>query len=192
MIVLEKDVNQMDGTKRDSAGPGQYDIPMSWEKNVISWNKVKDENDQKYNEIKSRKNISPLTQLEKDYLINSQRETRISRTNNSNDTFTYKSKAKTEINYNPAHNPRSRIFNFHMNFRYDKQKNLAEKKDEFDQIFEGTPGPGYYSPETQYEKNINFSSMALVSRYSQLESSALLISSYNITSSTNIFNFLSA
>ena len=160
MIVLEKDVNQMDGTKRDSAGPGQYDIPISWEKNVINWNKTKDENDEKYKEIKSRKNLSPLTQLEKDYLINTQRETRISRTNNINDTSTstYKSKAKTEINYNPIPNPRSRIFNFHMNFRYDKQKNLAEKKDEFDQIFEGTPGPGYYSPETQYEKNINFSS----------------------------------
>ena len=37
MIIAEKDINQMDGTKRDSAGPGQYDIPMSWDKNIINW-----------------------------------------------------------------------------------------------------------------------------------------------------------
>jgi len=153
MIIVEKDVNQMDGTKKDSAGPGQYDIPISWEKNIIDWKKMKDENDEKYNEIKSRKNLSPLTQLEKDYLINSQKEARIN--TNTNNIYSYKTKARTETNYSPITNPRSRIFNFIMNMRYDKQKIFAEKKDDVDPIFDGTPGPGYYSPETQYEKNSN-------------------------------------
>ena len=156
MIVVEKDKNQMDGTKRDSAGPGQYDIPISWEKNIINWKKTKDEKDEKYNSIKSRKNLSPLTQLEKDYLTNSQRETK-TRTTTNTDSYSYKSKTKTEINYTPISNPSSRIFNFIMNFRYDKQRNIAEKRDDIDPIFEGTPGPGYYSPETQYEKSYNFS-----------------------------------
>ena len=154
MIIVEKDVNQMDGTKKDSAGPGQYDIPISWEKNIIDWKKTKDEKDEKYNEIKSRKNLSPLTQLEKDYLINSQKESRIN--TNTTNIYSYKTKARTETNYSPITNPRSRIFNFIMNMRYDKQKILAEKKDDVDPIFDGTPGPGYYSPETQYENNSNF------------------------------------
>ena len=154
MIIVEKDINQMDGTKKDSAGPGQYDIPISWEKNIIDWKKMKDENDEKYNEIKSRKNLSPLTQLEKDYLINSQKEARIN--TNTNNIYSYKTKARTETNYSPITNPRSRIFNFIMNMRYDKQKIFAEKKDDVDPIFDGTPGPGYYSPETQYEKNSNY------------------------------------
>ena len=154
MIIVEKDVNQMDGTKKDSAGPGQYDIPISWEKNIIDWKKTKDEKDEKYNEIKSRKNLSPLTQLEKDYLINSQKESRIN--TNTTNIYSYKTKARTETNYSPITNPRCRIFNFIMNMRYDKQKILAEKKDDVDPIFDGTPGPGYYSPETQYENNSNF------------------------------------
>ena len=157
MIVVEKDINQMDGTIHDSAGPGQYDIPMSWEKNIISWKNTKDEKDEKYKEIKSRKNISPLTQLEKDFLTNTQRQTK-NKKNNNNDTYSYKIKTKTDVNYSPINNPRSRIFNFYMNFRYDKHKNIAEKKDDLDQIFEASPGPGYYSPETRYEKNINYSS----------------------------------
>ena len=154
MIVVEKDINQMDGTKRDSAGPGHYDIPMSWDKNIINWKNTKDEKDEKYKDIKSRKNLSPLTQLEKDYLTNSQRETK--NKNYANDTYGYKSKTKTEINYSPTNYTRSRLFNFFMNLRYDKHRNMAEKKDDMDQIFKDTPGPGYYSPDSQNEKNINY------------------------------------
>ena len=152
MIVGEKDINQMDGTKRDSAGPGQYDLPMNWDKNVINWKKMKDEKNEKYNEIKSRKNISLLTQLEQDFMTNSQRETKTK--TNSIESYGYKSKTKTEIS-SPISNPRSRIFNFIMNSRYDKHKNLPDKNDVISQVFQGTPGPGYYSPEAHYEKSNN-------------------------------------
>ena len=156
IIFIEKSLNQFDGTKRDSAGPGQYDIPISWEKNIISWKKMKDENDIKYNEIKSRKNISPLTELEKDYLINSQRDkNKYFNDNTINTNYSYKTKTKTDTNYTPVSNPRTRIFNFMMNNRYEKQKTIAEKKENIDPIFDSTPGPGYYSPDTIYEKNIN-------------------------------------
>ena len=153
MIIVEKDINQFDGTKRDSVGPGQYDIPINWDKNIINWKKTKDEKDEKYNEIKSRKNLSPLTELEKDYLINSQRDAR--KNINDNTYYTYKTKTKTDTNYTPVTNPRTRIFNFIMNNRYDKARAIAEKKDNYDPIFDGTPGPGYYSPDTLYDKNIN-------------------------------------
>ena len=114
---------------------------------------MKDENDFKYNEIKYRKNLSPLTELERDYLMNSQRDNY--KDINDNTNYTYKTKTKTDTNYTPVSNPRTRIFNFFLNNRYEKQKSIAEKKESFDPIFEGTPGPGYYSPDTVYEKNIN-------------------------------------
>ena len=163
MIIAEKDINQMDGTKRDSAGPGQYDIPMSWDKNIINWKNTKDEKNEKYKEIKSRKNLSPLTQLEKDYLTNSQRETK--------NNYNYRSKTKTEINYSPSNYTRSRLFNFFMNLRYDKHRNIAEKKDDMDQLFKDTPGPGYYSPESLNEKNINFSSYGFNSNIPRFKTS---------------------
>ena len=94
-----------------------------------------------------------MTELEKDYLINSQRDTR--KNINDNTYYTYKTKTKTDTNYTPVTNPRTRIFNFIMNNRYDKQRLIAEKKDNIDPIFDGTPGPGYYSPENLYDKNIN-------------------------------------
>ena len=147
MITYNKDKFQMDGTIKDSAGPGQYDIPISWEKNVLYWDKMKDEKDEKYNIIKSRKNISPLTQLEQDYLINTKKEYNNLKNEDGNYTNNIKMKTKTEINYSPNNNPRTRIFNYLMNLRYDKMKSMAEKKDNFDDlIFDGTPGPGYYSP----------------------------------------------
>ena len=160
IIFIEKSLNQFDGTKNDSAGPGQYDIPISWEKNIIDWKKMKDENDIKYTEIKSRKNLSPLTELEKDYLINSQRDNNKNINDNTNYTNnTYKTRTKTDTNYTPNSNPRTRIFNFIMNNRYEKHKIIAEKKESIDPIFEGTPGPGYYSPDTVSEKNININNI---------------------------------
>ena len=153
IIFVEKSSNQFDGTKYDSAGPGQYDIPISWEKNIIDWKKMKDETDMKYNEIKSRKNLSPLTELERDYLMNSQRDNY--KNINDDTNYTYKTRTKTDTNYTQVSNPRTRIFNFIMNNRYEKQKAIAEKKESIDPIFEGTPGPGYYSPDTVYEKNNN-------------------------------------
>ena len=156
MITQEKDINQMDGTINDSAGPGQYNIPISWDKNIIDWKKTRNDNDEKYDIIKSRKNLSPLSQLEKDCLMNTQKVKKLYN-ENSNGIYPYKIKTKTEINNSSPlskTNPRSKIFNYFMNNRYDKQKSICErKKEELDPIFSTSPGPGYYYPDTQYETN---------------------------------------
>ena len=156
MITQEKDINQMDGTINDSAGPGQYNIPISWDKNIIDWKKTRNDNDEKYDIIKSRKNLSPLSQLEKDCLMNTQKGKKLYNENN-NGIYPYKIKTKTEINNSSPlskTNPRSKIFNYFMNNRYDKQKSICErKKEELDPIFSTSPGPGYYYPDTQYETN---------------------------------------
>ena len=156
MITQEKDINQMDGTINDSAGPGQYNIPISWDKNIIDWKKTRNDNDEKYDIIKSRKNLSPLSQLEKDCLMNTQKGKKLNNENN-NGIYQYKIKTKTEINNSSPlskTNPRSKIFNYFMNNRYDKQKSICErKKEELDPIFSTSPGPGYYYPDTQYETN---------------------------------------
>ena len=156
MITQEKDINQMDGTINDSAGPGQYNIPISWDKNIIDWKKTRNDNDEKYDIIKSRKNLSPLSQLEKDCLMNTQKGKKLNSENN-NGIYQYKIKTKTEINNSSPlskTNPRSKIFNYFMNNRYDKQKSICErKKEELDPIFSTSPGPGYYYPDTQYETN---------------------------------------
>ena len=141
MIINNKESNYMSGNKNDSVGPGQYNIQLNWEKNILSWQKMKDENDEKYNIIKERKNLSPLTQLEKDYLMNSQRK-----------GTKFISKSKTG-NYNA----KTKLFNIFLNNRYDKIKNVNEKKDYDDFLFDGTPGPGYYSPHNTYFQSENFS-----------------------------------
>ena len=56
----------MTGNKHDSVGAGQYNLHLGkkWEMIMMK----------KYNLIKARKNLLPLTQLEKDYLLNSQKQ----------------------------------------------------------------------------------------------------------------------
>jgi hypothetical protein len=143
MIINNNESNYMSGNKNDSAGPGQYNIQLNWEKNILSWQKMKDEKDEKYNIIKERKNLSPLTQLEKDYLMNSQRR---------NHDTKFISKTKTG-NYNA----KAKLFNIFLNNRYDKLKNVNEKKDYDDFLFYGSPGPGYYSPHNTYFQSENYS-----------------------------------
>jgi hypothetical protein len=143
MIINNNESNYMSGNKNDSAGPGQYNIQLNWEKNILSWQKMKDEKDEKYNIIKERKNLSPLTQLEKDYLMNSQRR---------NHDTKFISKTKTG-NYNA----KAKLFNIFLNNRYDKLKNVNEKKDYDDFLFDGSPGPGYYSPHNTYFQSENYS-----------------------------------
>ena len=143
MIINNNESNYMSGNKNDSAGPGQYNIQINWEKNFLSWQKMKDEKDEKYNIIKERKNLSPLTQLEKDYLMNSQRR---------NDNTKFISKTKT-ANYNA----KAKLFNIFLNNRYDKLKNVNEKKEYDDFLFDGSPGPGYYSPHNTYFQSENYS-----------------------------------
>ena len=134
MIINNKDAEKINGNKNDSVGPGQYNIESKWEKNFISWEKMRNDNDEKYNAIKARKNLSPLTQLEKEYLTNLQRHPI--------------SKARTENN--SLYNAKTKIFNYFMNNRYDKARNVNEKKESNDFLLEGMPGPGYYSPEANY------------------------------------------
>ena len=141
MIINNKESNFISGNKNDSVGPGQYNIQSNWEKNILSWEKMKDENDEKYNMIKARKNLSPLTQLEKDFLMNSQRKN-------------YNNISKTKIeNYNA----KSKLFNHFLNLRYDKMKKVNDKKEYDDFLFDGSPGPGYYSPYNTYFQSENYS-----------------------------------
>ena len=141
MIINNKESNFISGNKNDSVGPGQYNIQSNWEKNILSWEKMKDENDEKYNMIKARKNLSPLTQLEKDFLMNSQRKN-------------YNNISKTKIeNYNA----KSKLFNHFLNLRYDKMKKVNDKKEYDDFLFDGSPGPGYYNPYNTYFQSENYS-----------------------------------
>ena len=142
MIINNK--SNLNGTKNESIGPGQYNIQLNWEKNIIPWEKMRNEDDDKYKLIKERKNLSPLTQLEKDYLLNSQRQ---------KSKIIPKSKTENNSKYN---NSKSKIFNYFMNLRYDKIRNIKEKKENEDLVFTGNPGPGYYSPENQYSQSENY------------------------------------
>ena len=103
---------------------------------------MRNNNNEKYESIKKRKTLSSLTQLEKDYLMNSQRQ---------------KTKIILKTENNSRYNPKSELFNYFMNLRYDKVKNIYEKKDYDDFLFEGSPVPGYYSPENNYTQSDNFS-----------------------------------
>ena len=140
-IIINNEFSH-NGTQNDSVGPGQYNIQSNWEKNIISWEKMRNDNDEKYNAIKERKNLSPLTQLEKDYLMNSQKQ---------------KSKIIPKTENNSRYNSKSKLFNYFINLRYDKVKKIQEKKDYDDFLFEGDPGPGYYSPDSNISQTDNFS-----------------------------------
>ena len=128
-------------------GPGYYNIIDKKKDNGISWSKTRDEKNPKYNLIKYKKNLKPLTELEQDYLENK---------NNLDN----KSKTMSNIKKPKEKNP---IFSYIMNRRYNMIKNMKNKIDaEKELIFETTPGPGYYAPdndkifyETQNVKNSN-------------------------------------
>ena len=143
-LIMNNNENNMSGNKNDSVGPGQYNLQLNWDKNFLSWEKMRNDNDEKYNIIKARKNLSPLAQLEKDYLLNSQRQ-----------KYKIIPKTKTENNsrYN---NSKSKLYNYFMNLRYDKIKKIDNKKEFNDFIFDGNPGPGYYSPEKDYSQSENY------------------------------------
>ena len=141
-LIMNKKENNMSGIKNDSIGPGQYNLQLNWDKNFLSWEKMRNDNDEKYNIIKARKNLSPLAQLEKDYLLNSQRQ-----------KFKITSKTKTENN--SRYNSKSKLYNYFMNLRYDKIKKIDDKKEFNNFIFAGNPGPGYYSPEKDYSQSDN-------------------------------------
>ena len=144
MIVSNNEDKNIDG-KNDSVGPGTYNIQSNWEKNFLSWEKMRNDNDEKYNAIKAKKNLSPLSQLEKDYLINLQRKKNVYQ------------KSKTRTENNSLYNAKSKLFNYFMNLRYDKVKNVNDKKEYNDFLLEGMPGPGYYSPDTNFSELNNSS-----------------------------------
>lgn len=138
IIISSKEFNYLSGEKDNSVGPGDYNIQSNWEKNAIPWIRTKDDKDEKYNFIRERKNLLPITQLEKDYLANNERN-----------KFRLISKPRTENN---SLNSKAKLFNYIMNLRYDKVRKINEKKDSDDFIFEGSPGPGYYSPENNFSQ----------------------------------------
>ena len=114
-------------------GPGYYNIFDKKRNNGINWSKTRDEKNPKYNLIKYKKNLQPLTELELDYLENK-------------NNFDNKSKTMSKINKQKEKNP---IFKYFMNRRYNMIKNMKNKIDsEKELIFETTPGPGYYAPDS--------------------------------------------
>ena len=114
-------------------GPGYYNINLKNKDNAINWSKTRDEKNPKYNLIKYKKNLQPLTELEQDYLDNKLLENK------------KKSLSNTNINKKNEKNP---IFKYIMNRRYNMIKKLKNKLEaQKDLIFETTPGPGYYAPE---------------------------------------------
>ena len=134
MVTLENEVNYLSGEKNNSVGPGDYDLELNWEKNFINWAKTQDDKDEKYNVIKARKNLPLLTQLEKEFLMNSQ--------NN-------KPKDVTKSN------TKKRIFNS-LNNRYDKIK-LFNKEKTMNELFNESPGPGYYNIDNNADLLHNYS-----------------------------------
>ena len=134
MVTLENEVNYLSGEKNNSVGPGDYDLELNWKKNFINWAKTQDDKDEKYNVIKARKNSPLLTQLEKEFLMNSQ--------NN---------KPKDEA----KNNQKKRIFNS-LNNRYDKIK-LLNKEKTMNELFNETPGPGYYNLDNNTDLLNNYS-----------------------------------
>ena len=122
--------------KKEEIGPGKYDIIESWDKNIINWSKTKNDQDPKYEIIKTQKNLIPITQLEQDYIDNIKKNTK------STLSTKYSKTTENIKNKNP-------VFNFILNLRYNKTKELNQKKEkQRDFIFETTPGPGYYSPDS--------------------------------------------
>ena len=134
MVTLENEVNYLSGEKNNSVGPGDYDLELNWKKNFINWAKTQDDKDEKYNVIKARKNSPLLTQLEKEFLMNSQ--------NNKPKDAAKKKKKK-------------RIFNS-LNNRYDKIK-LLNKEKTMNELFNETPGPGYYNLDNNTDLLNNYS-----------------------------------
>lgn len=125
-----------------SIGPGYYNIDIKKKEHGINWSKTRDEKNPKYNIIKYKKSLKPLTELEQDYIENKKMR------DNKNKTMPNRKK-----------NGKQPIFNYMMNRRYNmikKMKNKMESEKEL--IFETTPGPGYYAPDIDkifYETQIN-------------------------------------
>ena len=125
-------------------GPGYYNISFKKKEKGINWSKTRDENNPKYNLIRYKKNLQPLTELEQDYLENKK--------NSDN-----KSKTMSNMSKQSKQNEKSQIFKYIMNRRYNMIRNMKNKIElEKDLIFESTPGPGYYAPDSDkifYETN---------------------------------------
>ena len=121
------------GEKNESLiGPGYYNISEKKKQNGINWSKTRDENNPKYNLIKYKKNLQPLTELEQDYLENQK----------------YLDNKSKEVSNKGKKKEKNPIFNYFMNRRYKMIRNMKNKLEaEKELIFETTPGPGYYSPD---------------------------------------------
>ena len=111
-------------------GPGTYDINLKKKENGINWSRTTDENDPKYNLIEFRKHLTPLTELELNYINNKITSNQIPKQ--------IKNK-KFEKNA---------IFKYQMSRRHNMINTIKEKLNtEKDLIFDAEPGPGYYAQD---------------------------------------------
>ena len=113
-------------------GPGYYNISYKKKENGINWSKTRDDKNPKYNLLKFRKNLNPLTELEKDYLKNKEK-------------IDNKSKTTTSL---IKKNQKDEMFKYLINQRKNivkKIRNKIESGKFF--IFDTTPGPGYYESD---------------------------------------------
>ena len=173
-LLLNNSYEKNNLDKKDPIGPGKYDLSQSWDKNIIDWSKMKDEQDPKYEIIKSQKNLIPLTELEQDYIDNKEKNTKI------NISSKY---SKTTENTN--NNNKNKIFNYILNLRYSKAKELNEKKEkERDFIFESTPGPGYYAPDSNCPED-NFFTNRNTLGFSSFESKSPRFKTSSLSKSNN-------
>ena len=112
-------------------GPGYYNISFKNKETGINWSKTRDENNPKYNLLKYKKNLKPLTELEKDFL-------------ESKKNFEEKSNS---VSNTSKQSEKNAMFKYIMKRRNDMFKNLRNKGGEKDFIFDTTPGPGYYDQD---------------------------------------------
>ena len=116
-------------------GPGYYNISYKKKENAINWSKTRDEKNPKYNILKYRKNLKPLTELEQDYLENKNK---------------IDNKSKTTSNLYKK-NQRIAIFKYLMNLRQNLENKMRNKIElGKNLIFESSPGPGYYEIDDKF------------------------------------------
>lgn len=60
----EKKMIENKSNKNESLGPGEYNIELNWNKNILPWSKTKDDKGEKNNIAIKKKNNIQLTLLE--------------------------------------------------------------------------------------------------------------------------------
>ena len=66
----EKKMIENKSNKNESLGPGEYNIELNWNKNILPWSKTKDDKGEKNNIAIKKKNNIQLTPLEVESIKN--------------------------------------------------------------------------------------------------------------------------